>query len=351
MPPVGEAEALSVAEVIRSGWLVRGPKVEQFERLLEGVTGAKRVVATNSCTAALYLALKAVGVGPGDEVITTPLTFAATANAVWMAGATPVFADVEPDSLLLDPDSVRDKVTSSTAAVVPVHLYGNPCDMDRIRRVAGKCGIGVVEDAAQALGASQEGLPVGTAPNPVCFSFHAAKNITTGEGGAVAVPDLEMAEKILRWSHQGIEKFPVEKVVDAGFKFSMCDVQAAIGIPQVPNLVEYVGLRSRAFARYREDLPDVEFVASPHGVSAYNMCTVLVPERDRILKALADKHEVRTRFPPLHLEPYYRQTLCYRAGDLPVAEAQADRLLNLPLHQAIRMDEVDRVADDLGRFL
>jgi len=335
-------EIEAVVEVLRSGWLVRGKVTERFERALAEELGVKRVVCTNSCTSALYLALKAVGVGPGHEVITTPLTFSATANAIAMTGAKVVFADVDPETLCLDPVCALDAVTAKTRAILPVHLYGNVADLS----AGDDVDIPIVTDAAQALGAKTR-----WGEHISCFSFHASKNITTGEGGAVATDSEELAKMIDIWSQQGIRKDGVHDwQVDWGFKFQMNDIQAALGMPQLRRLKGIVQDRRHMVRRYDELLEGTDVEPVWHGPdSACNLYTVLLPRnRDKVLQAMQRRgHEVRVRYRPLHLEPFWKSS----GLRLPVAEAMGERILSLPLHADLSNDDIHAVVKDLKEVL
>lgn len=341
-PPIDAPERERLIGVLNSGWLVRGKVTEEFEHNLERETGAKRIICTNSCTAALYLALRASGVGPGCEVITSPLTFSATANAIHMTRAKVVFADVDPETLCLDPAMALQEANVLTRAIVPVHLFGNIAKRPPILD-----GVRVVEDAAQALGATKQ-----WGQSPACFSFHASKNITTGEGGAVATNDEELARKMTIWSQQGIQRDGVtDPQVDWGFKFAMSDVQAALGIPQLMRLGELVRARRHRIRLYDELLEGSEAESIKHGPnSACNLYTVLVPpgKRDKALQEMQRRgHEVRVRYRPLHLEPFWRSP----RWNLPVAERQGARILTLPLYADLPKESIHAVAKDLKEVL
>ena len=276
LPSIGEDEVADVTEALLSGWLTTGPRTKEFERTFAEFVGAPQAIAVNSATAGLHLALAALGIGPGDEVITTPLTFAATANVIVHLGATPVFADVGPD-LNLDPAQVRARITPRTKAIMPVHFAGLPCDMDAIRAIAREFDLAVVEDAAHAIGAAHDGKPIGMVPadsrDLVVFSFYATKNLTTGEGGMVTCADAELADRVRILSLHGIsrdawKRYTAEgswyyEVIAPGYKYNMTDLQAALGLRQLRRFFTFQEDRRRIVARYDGHFADLVELATP----------------------------------------------------------------------------------------
>lgn len=371
-PDIGQAEIDAVSEALASGWLTSGPRVDEFERRFADYVGAPHAVAVSSCTAGLHLSLLAVGVGPGAEVVTTPLTFCATANAIIHAGATPVFADVSADTMNIDPDAVQEAMTSRTAAILPVHYAGRPADIPTLDKLARHHDAHVVEDAAHALGASADGVRVGAAGNLTCFSFYSTKNLTTGEGGMVTTAFSERAETIRvaghhgirqsAWSRQQIGRAPDYDVVCPGFKYNMTDIQAAIGLQQ---LVRFPGLLARRESLWRRydralaDQPVTQPMTSPRGtVHARHLYTILVDpaecgwSRDDLRRHLAARGvQTSIHFRSLHLHPYYAERFGLRRGMFPRAERISDQTLSLPLSSALTDAEVDRVVAELVRAL
>jgi dTDP-4-amino-4,6-dideoxygalactose transaminase len=341
-PDVGEPEASAVRAVLESGQLTMGPKVEEFERAIARAVGSQHAAAVSSGTAALHVAVLALGIGPGDEVVVPAYTFPATANAVELCGAQAVLADVDPDSFLVDPASVARALTPRTRAVMAVHLFGRPVDWEALRRVVPE-GVALVEDAAGALGATHRGAPCGSLGLLACFSFHPRKIVTTGEGGAVTTDDaaLDAAVRRLRhhgWSTPGTMPAP-------GFNYRLPDLLCAIGIPQVERLEELLAARERVARGYEERLHDV--VLTPradeddrHGWQAY---VVQLDRRDAALEALRE-HGIEAQIGTWalhHLEPYRSQ------GRFPGADRAFARALALPFHSRLSDDDLDRVAEVL----
>jgi dTDP-4-amino-4,6-dideoxygalactose transaminase len=365
-PVLGEEEVAAVADVIRSTWLGTGSRCIEFEQAFATAVGARHAVAVSSCTAGLHAALVAAGVGPGDEVITTALTFVATVHAIVHAGATPVLADVDPDTLNIDPDAVRALVGSRTRAVLPVHFGGLPCDLGALRALVEEKNLVMVEDAAHALGARYDGFPVG-GQGVACFSFYPNKNITTGEGGMVTTDDDELAEKlhILRLhglSRDAWERFRSKRVVysDAvalGFKYNMTDMQAALGLVQLPRLDAFLDARralAEAYDRELAEVPGIVRKARPWSDAlrhAHHLYVVEVDadeyglDRDRLLEALrAENIGAGVHYRAVHLHPYYEETLGLGPDALPNATRLSNRVLSLPLSPAMSEDDVVRVA-------
>jgi len=269
LPLIGDEEIREVAEVLRTGWVTSGPRVKQFEQEFASYVGAKHAIAVNSCTAALHLSLAALGVGPGDEVIVPTLTFCATANVVVHLGATPVIVDVDPD-FQISVEAVRRAITPRTKAILPVHYAGQPCSLTDILRLADDRGVAVVEDAAHAVGAEYDGRKIGTHGRAVCFSFYATKNMTTGEGGMVTTNDGALAERIRLLSLHGMSRDAWKRysevgswyyeVSEAGYKYNMTDIQAALGLHQLRRLDAFIRRRQQIARMYDEafsDLPEV----------------------------------------------------------------------------------------------
>lgn len=351
-PSVGNAEARAVAAALRSGWLGLGPLTARFERRFAARMGARHCIATSSGTAALQLATTLIGLRAGDEVIVPALTFVATAHAVRYTGARVIFADVTPDTLTLDPADVRRKLTARTRAVIPVHYAGHPCAMDEIHAIAASAGIVVIEDAAHAVGAAYRGRPVGSLSRLTCFSFHAAKNITTGEGGAVTCASAADDARLRRlralgmsrdtWGRRGAGRGPRWRydVTEVGYKAAMHDLAAAIGLVQLTKLASFNARRRAIAARYMKafaDLPWLEVPrVQPWARSAFYSYPVRVRERAALARHLARRGIVTgVHYRPLHHHGVYRSP----EAAVPVTDALWRNLLLLPLHPGLRERE------------
>lgn len=360
-PSLGPAEEESVLATLRSGWITTGPQTKRFEKELAEYVGAAHCIAVNSCTAALHLALDAVGVGPGDEVITSPLTFASTANVVVHCGGTPVFADVEPDTFNLSAAAFEAAITPRTKAVIPVHLFGQACDMDAINAIAARHGIAVIEDAAHAIGTEYRGRRVGGSGNLTAFSFYATKNITSGgEGGAITTNDAALAERIAIMSLHGISRDAWKRysasgyqhwdIIYPGYKYNMFDLQAAIALPQLARIDEFWQRRAAIKARYDaafSAMPDILLPAErAHGKHAYHLYPIVVrteqlaADRDTLMNAIqAQNVGIGIHFRAVHLHPYYAETFGFRRGMFPHAEYYSDRTISLPFYP--KMSDAD----------
>ncbi len=358
-PTIDEETVAGVAEVLRSGWITSGPQVKAFEAALSGLCAGRPVRALNSGTAALEIGLKLAGVGAGDEVITTPLSWVATANVIVQAGARPVFVDVDPVTRNIDLAKMEAAVTPRTRALLPVYLAGLPVDLDRLYAIAAKHKLRVLEDAAQAFGASWRGTRIGARGDLVAFSFHANKNITTAEGGAIVLPDeqdVALCEKlrlqgVVRSGEDGME------VDVAGGKFNLTDVAARIGLGQLAHLDEFTekrrALARRYFARFDRSLgcglPPEDFENSN-----WHMFQVILPETFPRAEFIARMREaqigVGVHYPAIHLFALYRK-LGFREGQFPNAERIGRSIATLPLFPAMTSAEVDRVCDAAARIL
>jgi len=367
-------DAREIAEAgrsIRSGWLTTGPRVRRFEDRIAALVGARHAVGVNSCTAALHLALAAAGVRAGDEVLTSPYTFAATGEAILYLGARPRFADIDPVTLNLDPVEVARRMTRRTAAIVPVHIAGLPCDLAAIRAARGRRRIPVIEDAAHALGAAIDGRPIGAVSEMTCFSFYATKNLATGEGGMITVEDGALAERLRRLSLHGLSRDAWKRysrngswrydVVELGYKYNLTDVAAAIGLAQLGKFRAAQARRRRLAWRYHRafrghpafDLP-AEVRGTTHAWHLYILRLrpgVLTIGRDRFSDLLGERgigHSVH--FLPLHLHSYYRRTFGYRPGAFPHTERESGRALSLPLYPGLALRDQDRVIAEVLRL-
>jgi dTDP-4-amino-4,6-dideoxygalactose transaminase len=363
-PYLGEEEIEAVVSCLRSGWLTSGLRVQEFERDFAAYIGCKHALAVNSCTAALHLALEAVGVGPGDEVITSPMTFAATAAVIEHLGARPVLADCEAATLNLDPAQLAARITSRTRAIVPVHFAGQPCAMDAILDLARAHRLPVVEDAAHALPARYDGRLVGTLGSITCFSFYATKTMTTGEGGMVVTDDDLYAERmrVMRlhgmtcdaWKRYAKDGSWSYDILAAGFKYNLTDVAASIGIQQLKRSDSFLARRRHIARRYSEAFGGLRGLRAPTVADdadhAWHLYVVqLVPEvltidRDEFIRELTALNiGVAVHFIPLHLHSYYRYKYGYQPTDFPNAYFASRRIVSLPLYPKMTDGDVEDV--------
>jgi perosamine synthetase len=357
-PVLGEDEEARVLEVIRSGELSLGPRVPAFEDAFAARLGVAHASAVSSGTAGLHLALRAVGVSDGDEVVTSPFSFVASANVCVFERARPVFADVDPVTLNLDPDAAAAAVTARTTALLPVHIFGYPADTPAFERV----GLPIVEDACEALGAvHSDGVPVGARGHPAVFGFYANKQLTTGEGGMVTMGDPAFKERIDSERNQG--RAPDMGWLDhdrLGFNYRLTDLACALGLAQLERLDGMLADRARVAARYTEALADLEGLGLPCPDAGGNLrgwfvFVVQVPhghDRDEVVRALRE-HGIASKpyLPAIHLMTYYRETFGHREGEFPVCEDVAARSLALPFFPAMTDGQVERVATALARVL
>jgi perosamine synthetase len=350
-----------VLDVLRSGRLSLGPVVERFERALAERVGAPHVASVSSGTAGLHLCVRLAGIGPGDEVITSPFSFVASANCVIYEGATPVFVDVDPRTLNLDPAAVEAAVTERTRAILPVHIFGYPAELDALAEIARRHGLVVIEDACEAIGARYRGRPVGSSGNPAVFAFYPNKQVTTGEGGAVAVHDERDWRLLKSLANQGrADDGGWLDHARLGFNYRLSDVAAAIGLAQVERLDELLAARAEAAARYTELIGDLEGLTLPLADDAVHrrswfVYVVTLPERvdrERVIERLAAAGIQTARYlPAIHLQSYMRERYGFREGMLPVCEDVSARTLALPFFAEITLDQQAAVARELRAAL
>jgi dTDP-4-amino-4,6-dideoxygalactose transaminase len=367
-PDIGTAEIAEVIATLESGWLSTGPRVRQFEEAFAAYIGAPHAVALNSCTAGLHLALIAAGIGPGDEVITTPLTFCATANVIVHVGATPVFADVDLSTGNLDPAAAADAITPRTRAIIPVHYAGRPADVRAFRALADRHGLTIIEDAAHCIEGVVDDRKIGTTGDVTCFSFYATKNLTTGEGGMITTASEDVAERIRIASQHGMSRPAWSRyqaiqpsrydVVTPGFKYNMTDLQAAIGLHQLAAIDRHQA-RRRAITAFYDDvcsrLPVSRFAPVSSGtVHAHHLYPILIedpsgPSRDDVALALSKAGVASSvHFPAVHLHSFYRERFGFGPGQFPAAEHIAETVLSLPLSPAHTDAQIDHVATSLA---
>lgn len=364
-PSIGEEEIAEVVDTLRSGWITTGPKTGRFEKAFKEYLGAPAALAVNSCTAALHLALAAAGIGEGDEVITTTMTFAASVNVIEHLRARPVLVDVEPDTLNLDPAQVEKKITGRTRAILPVHYAGHPVEMEPINELARANNLAVVEDAAHALPAGYRGKRVGSGDNPAAFSFYATKNLTTAEGGMLT-GSAELLEKARVLSLHGMSRDAWKRyeeggswfyeVVSPGYKYNLTDIQAALGLHQLRKLERFQRRRREVVQAYSAafagndalELP-VERAGVEHAWHLYVLRLrpeALSIDRDAFIREL-ERSNIGTsvHFIPIHLHPYYRDRYRFSENDFPVAYENYRRMLSLPLSPGLAESDVSDVIE------
>ena len=370
-PTIEDEEIASVVESLKSGWITTGPKVAAFEKVFRDRLGVPHALALNSATAGLHVLLAAMGLAPGDEVITTALTWPSTVNDAELLGLRTVFADVIPGTLLIDPADVKRRVTPRTKAIIPVHYAGAPADLDAIKAAAP--GVPVIEDAAHAVGTFYKGVEIGAGGNDAIFSFHPIKNITTGEGGIVTTHSDRFAERMRLLRFHGVNKdsaaryartaSPRYEVVEPGWKYNMLDLQAALGLEQMKKLARFNGTRAEQAARYADAFASVPearpLTVPPYAhVHAWHLYIVQVQidvlsiGRDEFMAELG-KLGVGSglHFTPVHLHRYYREKYGFKPGDLPVTEAAGERIVSLPIYPRLTRAEQDRVIDAVKKVV
>ncbi|MBU1754059.1 DegT/DnrJ/EryC1/StrS aminotransferase family protein [bacterium] len=369
---LGEEEEASVIQTLRSGWLTTGPKTKQFEAEFAKYAKSEHAVAVNSCTAALHLALVAAGIGKGDEVITTPMTFCATANVIVHVQAAPVFVDVDSVTLNIDVKRIEEKITSKTRAIIPVHYAGCPCEMETILDLAKKYNLVVIEDAAHATETEYHGKKVGSIGDMAAFSFYATKNLTTAEGGMLTTNSDEFAEKVRvlalhgmskdAWKRYSPEGYQHYEVLYPGYKYNMTDIQASLGLCQLAKIEDFLKVRQRHVASYDKAFKDMDPIVrigripdikhAEHLYAIILKTELLNASRDRILSALQKENiGVSVHFQSLHLHPYYRQQFGFSEGAFPVTEYAADRILSLPLYPGLAEQDVCDVIEAVKKVI
>lgn len=366
-PSISEEAIEEVVACLKSGWVATGPRVKQFTTALKEYFAAPYVIPLTSATAGLHLSLLALHLKPGDEVITTPLTFAATLNTIVLAGATPVLVDINPETLNMDLSLLEEAITSKTRALLPVHFAGLPLDLDVLYDIAQRYDLRVIEDAAHAIGAEYKGVKVGGQGDTQVFSFHPNKNMTTGEGGCVVTQDADLAQQVIwlsfhgidreAWNRYGKEGSAEYEVVLPGYKYNMMDLQAALGIHQLKALPYFIKRRSELAARYQEALSDASEWILPQSpfydhVHAWHIFTPLInPEETSITRnefmQIMKENNIGTalHYRAAHLFPYYRDKLGFKRGDFPHAESVSERIVSLPLFPDMTDSDHDRVLD------
>ncbi|QNK40393.1 DegT/DnrJ/EryC1/StrS aminotransferase family protein [Caproicibacter fermentans] len=367
LPDLTEAEIREVEETLKSLWVAKGPRTVKFEQEFAGYLGAKHAIAMNSCTAALHVALLSAGIGPGDEVITTPMTFASTANTIIHCGATPVFADIDYSTGCIDPDEIEKKVTKKTKAVVPVHYSGQVCDLDRIYEIADKYGLFVSEDAAHAFESRYKGRLIGNGlKGAASYSFYATKNLTTGEGGMLVTDDDEIDAKARIWAGQGMSRNAWNRyakggtwqydICEPGFKYNMFDIQAALGLIQLSRIQEMQAKRIAIAEKYQREFSKIDAVEPPlvpdyatHSWHLYVLRIVpdkLTIDRDRFIVELNERNVgTSVHFIPVTNMSAYTGRFGFQKGDFPNTEKHFERIISLPLYPTLSDEQSDYVVE------
>lgn len=356
---IDESDMRRVENVLKTIFLTTGEVVSNFEKKFAEYLNSQYVIGVTSCTAAIHLCLLAWGIKEGDEVITTPLSFCATSNAIIHAGATPVFADVEADTGNINANLIEDKITRKTKAIMPVHLYGQMCDMKRIRQIADKYNLIVIEDAAHCIEGTRDGIKVGQLGDAACFSFYATKNITSGEGGAISVNNTEKAESLKMLRLHGIDKSAADRYTKKyqhwdmpilGWKYNMDNIQAALLIGQLERLETLWQKRDAIYKKYISALKDMKGIkllkTVPDSKHAMHLLTIHVAEekRDGMLFSLQEKGVgVAVNYRPIHLLKYYKKHFGYEEGDFPAAEKIGSSTISIPMYPLLKDEELNYV--------
>jgi perosamine synthetase len=368
---IDESDIQAVVEILRSDWLTTGPKVAEFEEAMAEWVGAKYAVSFSSGTAALHAAAFAAGLQPGEEAITSPLTFAATANCVLYQGAMPVFADVVEETLNLDPELVAARITPRTKVILPVDYAGHPADLDSILQLADRDGLTVIEDACHALGAEYRGRRVGSVAHMTVFSFHPVKHLTTGEGGMVTTDNPVFAETLRRFRNHGISSDARQRqnagqwhyeMVLLGFNYRLTDIASALGLQQMKKLEANLARRRQLAARYAAEFRQMPGVFVPqtrqdvsHAWHLYPIrldLTKLTADRGEVFRALrAENIGVNVHYIPVHRHPYYQERFGYKGGEYPVAEDAYERLISLPMFHGISDSDVEDVIHAVSKVI
>ena len=364
---IDEEDIRAVVEVLRSDWLTTGPKVKEFEAAFARHTGTKHAIAVSNGTAALHAAMYALNIGPGDEMIVPAITFVATANAVVYQGATPVFADVDPENLLIDTERIEERITSKTKAIIAVDYAGHPCNYDELRDLAKRHDLYLVDDACHALGGSYRGRPVGSLADLNTFSLHPVKPITTGEGGVITTDNEEYTTRMRLFRNHGITTDHRQReamgswfyeMTDLGYNYRLTDFQCALGLSQLNKLAGWVIRRQEIAARYDEafiDMPSVRpLTVRPYVGHAYHLYVVRLSgiDRETVFCGLrADGIGVNVHYIPVHLHPFYQKRFGTSAGMCPAAEKAYEEIISLPMFPGMNDDMVDRVIDTMKKAI
>ena len=364
---IDEADIQAVIDVLRSDWITTGPKVSEFEQAVANYVGAKYAVAVSSGTAALHTAMYAIGVGPGDEVILPPMTFVATANCVVFQGATPVFADVDPDTLLINPAEVESKITERTKAIIAVDYAGQPCDYNALRHIAERHGLVLIADACHSIGAQFNGRNVGTLADLSVFSFHPVKHITTGEGGMVVTDETQFAEKMRRFRNHGITSDHHQRrsqgswfyeMLELGYNYRISDFQCALGLAQLKKLPLFLEKRRRIASQYDNAFASVSTIQplslQKNVLHAYHLYVIKLNlkaldfSRNNLFQKLRDNHiGSNVHYIPVYLHPYYRKNFGTHSNLCPIAEKVYEQIISIPIYPGMTDQDIKKVINVL----
>jgi len=364
---IDDDDIKAVVEVLKSDWLTTGPKVEEFEQAVADYVGSKYAVAVNSGTAALHCAMYAIGIGPGDEVIVPPMTFVATANCIVYQGGTPVFVDVEEDTLLIDPDKIEEKITPKTKAIIAVDFAGQPCDYDRLREITNKHNLILVADSCHALGAEYKGKKAGSLADLSVFSFHPVKHITTGEGGMITTDDKVYAERMKQFRSHGIATDCRERekqgtwfyeMIDLGYNYRLTDLQCALGLSQIKKIHFFLKKRREFADRYNKTFANTDR-AEPltihiHALHAWHLYIIKIkgPDRNYVFQHLRESGiGANVHYIPVHLHPFYKNRFDTNLGLCPVAEKVYKEIISLPLFPSLNIEDFKIVMDTVKERL
>ena len=371
-PTIEEDEIKEVVDVLRSGWLTTGPKVAEFEENMQKYLGCKKAVGLSSCTGGLHIALAALGIKKGDEVIVPTYTFAASAHVVAWLGAKPVLVDVEKDTFNIDPKKIEDAITDKTKAIIPIHFAGHSCDIDKIMAIAKKHNLHVIEDAAHAIGTDYKGKKIGNFGNVTAFSFYATKTITTAEGGMLVTNDEELGKKLKRYSYFGVDKDTFNRyadkgnwyyeIIELGYKYNMDNIQGALGVEQLKKLESFIEKRRKLANLYTGLLKGVPGIITPEEKEytrhSYHLYPILLDidclniSRGEFIDKLKEyKIGSSVHFIPLHLHSHYQKTYGYKKGDFPTAEYLFEREISLPLYPEMSEEDVRYVAEAIKEIV
>lgn len=362
-PTISQREINEVTKVLKSGWLTTGPKTEEFEQKFAQYVEAEHAIAVSSGTDALHLSLAALKIKPGDEVITTPFTFIATAQVIEWLGARPVFVDIDPVTYNINPDQIKRKINFSTKAIMPVHVAGHPCNMDALMELSKDYGVPIIEDAAHAVGSEYKGKKIGSIGTTTCFSFYATKNLATGEGGMITTNDESMAKRLKQLSYFGVNKEAFKRysnkgnwfydVEFMGYKCNMDNIHAAIGVEQLKKIDSFNAKRKNIADYYRKHLGTIPGVQLPAEVGdikhAWHIYPVQLPKmvkRAEFVDAMKKKNiGVSVHFMPVHLFSHFKSIYGFKKGEFPISEAVYDRLVTLPLYPLMTLQDAEDVVE------
>jgi dTDP-4-amino-4,6-dideoxygalactose transaminase len=371
-PMIDKEELDAVAEVLKSGWLTTGPKVKEFEENMQSYLGCKKAIGLTSCTGGLHIALAALGIGPGDEVIVPAYTFAATAHVAAWLGAKPVLVDSEKDTFNIDPEAIEKAITKKTKAIIPVHFAGHACDMDRIMAIAKKHKLHIIEDAAHAVGTDYKGKKIGNFGDVTVFSFYVTKSMTTAEGGMAVTNNEELGKKLKRLSYFGVDKDAFNRytdkgnwyyeIVELGYKYNMDNIQGTLGVEQLKKLESFIARRRKLATLYTKLFKAVPGIITPvekdytrHSFHLYPILLDVdklgISRAEMINKLKEYGIGTSVHFIPLHLHPFYQKTYGYKRGDFPAAEYLFDREISPPFWPGMTEDDVKYVVDAFKEIL